>query len=60
MGLGRLAHVVTLLTLSFEGVSPHVPPNQFARKRMKKSKKQLENVKHQKSRTNENATHVKS
>ncbi len=38
MGLGRSTHVVTLLTLSLEGASPQVPPNQFARKRMKKFK----------------------
>jgi len=38
MGLGRSTHVVTLLTLSLEAASPQVPPNQFARKRMKNFK----------------------
>jgi hypothetical protein len=49
-----------LLTLLFEGVSLEVPPNQSIRKRTKKYQKHPKNVKHKKSETNENVTHVKN
>jgi hypothetical protein len=37
MGLGKSTLVATLLTFSLEGVSLEVPPNQFARKKTKKT-----------------------
>jgi hypothetical protein len=58
--LGESIHALTFLTLSFEGVSLEVPPNQFTKKRMKKSQKQFKNIKHTRNITNENVTHVKS
>jgi hypothetical protein len=60
LGLGLSTLAVTLLTLLLEGSSPQVPPNQFVRKRMQKFQKQPKNVKHRRSITNENVTHVKS
>jgi hypothetical protein len=35
--LGGSTHAATFLTFSLEGASPKVPPNQFVRKRTKKS-----------------------
>jgi len=35
LGLGRSAHAATFLTLSFEGASLEVPPNQFVKKKKK-------------------------
>jgi hypothetical protein len=59
--LGGLVLVAMLLALSLEGVSLEVFPNQFAQKRTKKFQKHKpKNVKHKRSRTNENVTHVKS
>jgi hypothetical protein len=59
--LGGLLLDATLLTLQLEGVSPRVPSNQFERKRTKNNYlKTVPNIKHKRSPTNENVTHVKS
>jgi hypothetical protein len=58
LGLGELALVVMLLTFSLEGASSKMPLNQPTR--TKKIQNQPKNVKHKRSRTNENVTRVKS
>jgi hypothetical protein len=60
LGLGKLAPVIMLLTLLFEGASLEVPPNQFARNKMKKSLFINNLGIHRRSTTNENVIHVKS
>jgi hypothetical protein len=59
LGLGESTLVATFLTLSLEGVSLKVPPNQFARKITKKIQKN-QRMLNRRNRTNENEAHVKT